>query len=267
MARKKNSEFNENESENATENQKVAGKSAPEEQRESESESQGNSEIPTIDISQLGEQLASEQSEVSEHTVAVEMQKQDNIKKQNADKVDSDGNPFDPSIHVTDSEGNPVLTSTGKLRKRPGRKGGAASGARSQVSAPSATTQFSGQDKTRASGVQTARMMTGVAVMLGGDEWRPMKSKEHGIDEQASLEEAFADYFEAKEMDDIPPGLALTMVMLSYAAPRFAMPKTKSRVSKVKDWFAAKYFNWKTRKSGGKVRRLEKEEKDENEEK
>ena len=215
------------------------------------------------DVGALAGSLASEQPEVSEHTVAIEMQKTEQRKAQFADLKDTNGAGFDPAVHVTDSNGDPVTTSSGKLRKRPGRKaGGDAPRQASHIGTPGTTgtsTQNSGQDvsfKRRATGVHAARMLTSVSVMIGGEEWKPIKNAQYGVDEQEGLNEAFADYFEAKEMEDIPPGMVLAMVMLSYAGPRFAMPKTQSRVGKLKDWFASKYFNYKVKKSGGKVQQL-----------
>lgn len=215
-----------------------------------------------INVDSLAGSLAGEQPDVSEHTVAAEMEKQEQRKQQNADLKDSDGNPFSSEIHVTDANGDPVLTTTGKLRKRPGRKGGASGGTPSHVARPGTTTQNSGQHDPRATGRHAARMFSSVSMMLGGEEFRPIKDEKQGVDEMEGLEEAFSDYFESKEWDDIPPGIALTLVCFSYLAPRFFMPKTKTRLSKVKDWIAAKYFAYKTKKNGGKVRNLEKEEKE-----
>ena len=234
-----------------------------------ENQETGNTEIPTINVESLAGSLADEQPEVSEHTVSAEMEKQEQRKAQFADLRDSDGNSFDPEIHVTDSEGNPSLTKNNKLRKRPGRKGGSASGStKSHVAAPGSSTQISSQQQSqnaRQSGRHAARMFASVSMMIGGEEFRPMKDEKAGIDEMQGLEEAFGDYFESKEWEDIPPGIALTMVCFSFLAPRFLMPKTKSRVSKMKDWIAAKYFAYKTRKKGGKVRNLEKEKEAEKE--
>lgn len=240
------------------------------ENTKTETPENGITNIQPLNVDSLAGSLAGEQPEVSEHTVAAEMEKQEQRKVQFSELRDSDGNPFNPEIHVTDSNGDPVTTKNNKLRKRPGRKGGdSATGGQSHVAAPGSSAQNSGQVEkmqARQSGVHAARMFASVSMMIGGEEFRPMKDEKQGVDEMQGLEEAFGDYFESKEWEDIPPGVALTMVCFSFLAPRFLMPKTKTRVSKMKDWFAAKYFAYKTRKKGGKVRQLREDEKEQEKE-
>lgn len=101
----------------------------------------------------------------------------------------------------------------------------------------------------RATGRHAARLLTSMSVALGGDEWRPMYDEKLGIDEGAQLEGAFADYFESKEMNDIPPGIALCVVVGAYTLPRLTMPKTQTRLGRFRDKMAAMYFNFKTRKN------------------
>jgi hypothetical protein len=225
-----------------------------------------NQESITADVAGLAGSLGDEQPEVSEHAVAIEQQKSDERKAAFADLKDGDGAPFDPSIHVTNADGEPLTTKTGKLRKRPGRKADGATRSQSHVAVPGTTKQDSGQQaaqeltqKRRQSGMHAARMFTSVAAMIGGEEWKPQKIEKYGLDEQESLDESLADYFEAKEMEDIPPGVALVMVVVSYMAPRFMMPKTKSRLGRLKDWIASKWFESKVKRKGGKVGQLKPE--------
>jgi len=146
-------------------------------------------------------------------------------------QVDDHGNAFDPNIHLKDSEGNPKKTKTGKFRKKPG------------VNKPQSQQSGSGdKDNAQQFGADQAAWMatnmfinTGVGVF--GKEWYPQKSG--GIDEQAYLQTSFQQYFEAKGVYDIPPGWALAIAMTSYAAPRFRMPDTRTRMQKIGD--ALKY--------------------------
>jgi hypothetical protein len=59
------------------------------------------------------------------------------------------------------------------------------------------------------------------------------------------LEHAFGEYFVAKQWGDLPPGLALCAALAMYTLPRFAMPNTKTRLQKFKEWAARKYGAWK----------------------
>lgn len=261
------------------------------ENQNEEKEKQEEKEIPTLEKTDsveseepvatgsnpdsIADSLAEEQPGVSEHVIEQENAKREQRAANAEGLTDSDGNSFDPSIHVTDEDGNPKTTTTGKLRKRPGRKAGGSTiqgRPASHVGLGASTHQNSGQvntdqmaiEKRRATGQHAAKMLTGVAQMVGGEEWKPMKIPDQGIDEQKHLNEAFADYFEAKEMDDMPPGMVLSVVVLSYAAPRFAMPQTKTRMQKAKEWIAHKYLNWK---HGGKKKKAVVKEKDKEEDK
>jgi hypothetical protein len=71
------------------------------------------------------------------------------------------------------------------------------------------------------------------------------------------LESAFGDYFEATGKTDIPPGMALTVAIGGYMLPRFTMPKTRSRMGKVKDWFVKKLADRKLRKHGLKAEKVD----------
>ena len=174
--------------------------------------------------------------------------KQTHIAIEYADKRDSKGNPFDPDIHVTDDDGRPKLTKSGKLRMRPGRK----SASNVSVGPTSNAAGLSPQQKLQArqAGDAAANSLIMLGVVLGGEEWHPIKDESTGLDEKAHLTMAFGDYFEAKEMTDIPPGVALTIAVSAYALPRFTMPQTKTRMQKFKEWTATKIAKRRMKKNG-----------------
>ena len=145
---------------------------------------------------------------------------------------DADGNSFDPQLHQIDSEGNPKLTPTGKLRKK--RKP-----AKSTVAQVDIPVQASNQDA-RMAATASVEAIGMAGRMLGGEEWAFIRSVEHGIDEKAAGIDAFTSYYNAKGVTDVPPGVLLAIWGLSYAGPRFAMPKTKSRVRLAADWVRTK---------------------------
>lgn len=179
----------------------------------------------------------------------------DEQKAENAHLRDADNAPFDPDMHVTDADGQPKLTSKGKLRKRPGRKAGSVSGGRkasaggSKISTGDHSNALHRQ-QARMSGTAAANALVMFGVVMGGNEWAPMLDEREGLDERAQLQTAFGDYFEAKEMHDIPPGVALSIALVAYAAPRFTMPQTKSKMQKLKEWVAVKIAKRKVRKNG-----------------
>lgn len=190
------------------------------------------------------------------NTAAIEAagEKQEAIKEQYADLRDSRGNRFDPEIHVTDENGEPKLTLKGKLRMRPGRKSKPVDSGRAKIGGALPTKEgmtHAEKMQARMTGDAAASALVTLGVVIGGDEWNPIVDETHGIDERANLSHAFGDYFEAKEMTDIPPGVALTIAISAYVIPRFTMPKTKTRLQRFKEWIATKIAQRKVRKNGG----------------
>ena len=165
----------------------------------------------------------------------------DNLNKGGEVLKDKDGNVFDPSIHASDKDNKPVLTKTGRFRKKSGRK----------VHSPQKQEVKAGTNP--AGSYQAACAATGLFIQTGiglfGDEWYPQEIPDYGNEEQM-LTGAFTRYFEAKEITDFPPNVALVMALSQYALVRATMPKTKSRLSKMKDLFAAKFLNWKVKRNG-----------------
>lgn len=203
-------------------------------------------------VSEIASALNQERSPVSEGAVAAHEAQQREQREAWADLRDADGNPFDPSIHATDSKtGEPSLTKNGKLRRRPGRKSGSGQGTQSTLGKPS---QPLGADQSkpdsiaqaRATGTFAAGALITLGMALGGEEWKPVKTAEK--DERAFLESAFGDYFVAKGMTDIPPGIALTIAIGAYVGPRLTMPRTQSRMERLRVWAAKKIAERKARK-------------------
>lgn len=162
---------------------------------------------------------------------------------------DSFGTVFDPALHAVNSEGEPSRTPLGKFRKRRGT-----SSVSTKNKALVAQQQTAEQKASaRAAGTLAADMMIGSCVTLLGDEWIPVGTKEQKdavkFDEHSNLRRSFADYFEARNISDFPPGIALSIAMTSYIMPRVVGGKeTKSRLAKAKVWITEKYDNMRKKK-------------------
>ncbi len=180
--------------------------------------------------------IIEETPEVSENAVSESLKEEQEREQKFRQYTDRQGMPFDPEIHSMNADGEPILTPTGKLKRKPGRKGG------SQVGAPgkSRSAVYHAPDY-KTSAKHTVEALLTVSIMLGGEEWKPIYNKERGIDEQGNLEHSFERYFEAKGIADIPPGVALSIALLGYAAPRFYQPKTKSKFQRAWNWIKSKY--------------------------
>ena len=197
------------------------------------------------EISGIADDLLNNAPGVSEHVITSELQKEQE-RQENA-LVDASGATFDPNIHVS-NDGEPVKTASGMFRKKSGRKAGGASDTirtapRSQIGnangfQPGPPPVDPG---TVAAGKAAAHLLFQAGIAIGGEEWQPRYIEEYGLNEATQIESAFIDYFKSQEITDFPPGVALSLAVISYAAPRFMMPKTKTRLEKVVDWFKGKF--------------------------
>lgn len=153
---------------------------------------------------------------------------------------DSGGSYFDPAIHIFDeSTGKPKLTTTGKFRKKPGRKS-AGSGSDPGEAAK--------RMSCREAGKVSAEAIFLVGQSLFGEEWKPVIDNDHGINEPENLTTAFAAYYEATGFRDPPPWLVLVIGIGAYAGPRMAAPKTKSKLKRFVEWVGLHAMGWRKRK-------------------
>jgi hypothetical protein len=77
-------------------------------------------------------------------------------------------------------------------------------------------------------------MTTGTLCVVFGPEWQPRSP-----DERGAVVTSMAVYFESKGLQDIPPGLMLTAVLLAYSAPRLREPPTRSKLAAIGGWLKA----------------------------
>lgn len=133
-----------------------------------------------------------------------------------AEKIlDSAGDEFDPEIHILKRDGTPSYTKSGRFRKKVTRK--------KTETEPDAPNPY------LAAAIGTVATIEMAAVTLGGDEFRYIKDKKAGIDERQTGIDTFAQYYEAKGIEDFPPGIALAIWAIAYAGPRLAQPQVRER--------------------------------------
>ncbi len=210
--------------------------------------SESSTPPPASDVSDIAATLAGERPDVQPHAIEA-------AKAQTAAevKLDKAGTAFDPSKHT----GSILKDGTWRTRKGvPAGPAGAAApsagkspsklGGPTNAPTPTNNKEIAG----RASGKAAASLLLMAGVGLGGEEWQPRLDDKLGIDERGMLEMAFGDYFVATGKTDIPPGWALVAAVGMYALPRFAMPKTRSRLAVVKSWIGAKIVKWKAKRAG-----------------
>lgn len=206
-------------------------------------------------VSEIAADLIENQSEVQPHAVEAEKSK---ISGEKSDAGKSDNNAtgalkdsagtfFDPSIHMTDSSGKPSLTKLGRFRKKTVKNRDP-----SIVQRPGSDAQGkqdSGQNAgSREAAFAVVSTIEQVGMILAGDEWRMLADPAIGLDEKRQGIDAWTYYFDAKGVTDFPPGVALAIWAISYALPRFTMPKTKSRMERVGNWLKIKILSRRNKK-------------------
>jgi hypothetical protein len=199
----------------------------------------------------IADTIAEASPDVQQHVVdaraAEETQKADG-------PVDADGVPYDESIHSKGTNGAGVFTAKGTWRKRRGYAGRASPSRNSTVGSMAQPTEADAnvealKNAARSAGIALAQMTFMTGQIIGGIEWKPILREDLGVDENAFMTDAYTNYCLAKNITDIPPGVALSFALIAYIGPRFAMPITQSRMSKVKDWATMKIAAYKGRKA------------------
>lgn len=216
---------------------------------------------PTADVSAIAATLTAEMPTPQPHAIA---QAQAEAVAQQGKDVN--GNEFNPAIHAVQADGTPRKTVGGRYALKRGKGGnqssagstgtsGTGSGAPKLVipgGSPANPANAAKVAAARAGGRGAANLLLMLCVGLGGEEWQPREDKSTGMNEKVMLEEGFGDYFVAKDMQDLPPGLALVAMFGMYALPRFRMPQTRTRMQKFRAWVGSKIGAWKANRGAKK---------------
>jgi len=212
-----------------------------------------------IAAEKITDSLTEDMPDVQEHAIDAEKAKEAEGRSLWEGIVDRFNNPASPETHQANPDGSPKLSKKDRAMLKPGL--GKSSGP-SIVGAPpsKSSTQFSGQPEQQDEGdPRGAAMVTVDSIemvgMLISPQFQYIKSKEHNIDERERGYEAWEKYYRAKGVQDIPPGVAITIWSLAYIMPRLRAPEVTNKWAKVKEWVAIKILK----------RRINKEPKDDNE--
>lgn len=137
---------------------------------------------------------------------------------------DAAGNAFDASLHGSKKDGTPAYKADGTFRNRRKAK-------------PSAEFEEAAERAEKpdcaALGVAVSRTFLTCCMMIGGEAWNP------GEHETAALDGAWAQYFQARGVESIPPEALLLAALSAYAGPRLANSKAPSRIG---SWVKEKIF-------------------------
>lgn len=103
-------------------------------------------------------------------------------------------------------------------------------------------------------GAQCAQLTFLVGTMVGGADFAPMaRNPLTETSDQEMLTDAYAKYAEAKQMSDLPPGVALCATLMVYVASRLQFPNTQSRLQKMGVMFKNLWSKIRGRKNGART--------------
>lgn len=196
--------------------------------------------MPKVDA--IAEELVETMPEPQEHAIKAEQEKEklvfDEHLATTSNLVDRLGRSFDPALHTVDGDGNPKINQNGTLRIKRGRGSPGAKSTLGEIKRDISATS---------AGKTIADSIFALGQLLGGEEWAPMLDHERGVDERKSMTDAWSRYADENDWNDIPPGVVVIIVTIGYIAPRLFMPKTKARMSGIREWIGAKYLALKNR--------------------
>lgn len=155
-----------------------------------------------------------------------------------ASNTDDFGTVFDPLKHTGSKLKN------GAWRER--KKSTVAAPRKKKDAAPQPSAadlkKAENEAQCRGAGVVAAGTMFMLCRGIMGEEWQPT------ADEVAMQNEAWGNYFVAKGVSDVPPGMALALGIGAYVAPRLTKPKTQEKLGRAKTWIALRFARWKIRR-------------------
>ena len=179
---------------------------------------------------------------ISQHAIDAHNREREETAADESANVDSAGTPFDPKIHT----GSKLKNGTWRTRKNAQAAGsskvvkprGKNSSTPDAAAAEAAAAKNAAEAK--AAGIMAATAMFSLGRAFGGDEWKPDDAAEFTFQS-----EAWGNYFLAKGVYDVPPGLALCIAIGGYVGPRLTRPKTSQKVAGIKKWVALRVVRWK----------------------
>lgn len=166
---------------------------------------------------------------------------------------DKHGRPFDPALHASDGYGKPIVGARGHLLVR---TSGSAHRARAQARSPSTlpptgtgqgTVRLPPSPEALGAAIATIDFATQTAAGLWGEKWRPKTDAE-----REALIDAWARWYQARGVRDIPPGMLVLLVTGGYVSARLDEPARERIAGKL-----GRYGRWIKSKLGGRSARAD----------
>ena len=162
--------------------------------------------------------------------------------------LDAAGTPFDENAHMVDNNGKGMKFIKGARKGQWKPKTG------SQRLNKTSDKYHAAQNKQNTAGLVVSGMFSNCCLITGQylDDLEIWTLKQ---EERLMMDNAFVDYFDAKEMKDLPPGVALVSAMSIVILPRLMQPKAKSKLSTVASGISLKWKEWRSKRAKQKEKK------------
>jgi hypothetical protein len=212
---------------------------------------------PEANLDDLGDTLVTEIPEPQQH--AIDQAIADTAADPEANphafetvELDALGVPYNSEYHAIGADGKGIRTAKGTWRKRRRLKG-SASHLNTDAAGPTSTKESEAEvnartheHQCRMAGAMAGTMLVRISSAVGGQEFLPRDIVVPGglkYNEEQFLQTAFGDYFVAKGIVDIPPGMVLCSALAMYYMPRFQQPEVRARGTRFVQWIKGR-FEW-----------------------
>lgn len=221
----------------------------PEPEQE-ETSTDGLKDIKTAEQSDKElENIVDDMPEVNPEAVNASQDEQSPVSQQtkNIGITDRYNRAFNPEIHGTDPQGNPLLTRDGNLRIVKRKAGGGINipqNGQAGLAPQFQDAQLSA--KRRYSAEMVANIFIQTTVGLFGEEWKPEKSST--MDEKEFLVTSTDDYFKDAGFVEPPAWAVLIVAYGTYSLKRFNQPRTRTVFQKIKEGLGKKFMSMRKKK-------------------
>lgn len=215
--------------------------------REKSNENETVQDVETPEVSggfdDLAQHLVGDVPEVQQHAVDAHNQKEnEKIEKQEslAGERDSAGNLFDPLMHLVDDNGNPVLTKTGKYRKKNKSSRAINNGSEEEKRQKQLEEQKAKEIESRVAAETVQDLKRNAYSAFLGYNATDERHKMH-VD-------TTTQYFVEKGGVKLSPLHTLMLLEGAMMVEAVRTEKGKQKVVSVKEWLVQKYVKFKLRK-------------------
>lgn len=105
---------------------------------------------------------------------------------------------------------------------------------KSEVNQKDGKRKYSKKNKSESSAARVLAQITfSIGQFVAGEEGRPEKE----YHEEENITNAYREYLDSKDIKDIPPGIALCVVLGAYLIRIIRAEKSKTKLDRLKEWF------------------------------